>query len=338
MTQGKGNRAPRWKWIAPVLALGVVFAALHVWLNTNLFAGDDLCGGLVSAARADSVLSGGGRISDGGGQDGRTGEAWEFSCTVESSSFLPGAGKGHLRISGTHERGDFAFTDGRWPTPATVSFFSGPATGGVGRDHGWVLLPVGCAKTAPAIIEGYAPQGSDPTALAGLLTDVANRATERAGCAPERPLTAPGTLPAAPAAQKVPADAVCGIEGLAFPGPVAGRKAARQTVQGRTGPTWACEVSGHASFAVTREPRVLEAITSSPGFREQPRIAGLRVSGFDRRHVVADCSGTPTYFSMEPGPTYTAALESPDTPSPGAVFADFVATAGKSFGCSATTP
>ncbi|MCX4673864.1 hypothetical protein OG413_00750 [Streptomyces sp. NBC_01433] len=338
MTRGKGNRAPRWKWIAPVLALGVVLAAVHVWLNTNLVTGDAVCGGLVSTARADSVLSGGGRISDGDGPDVRPGDAVEFSCTVEASSFLPGADKGRLRISGTHERGDFAFTDGRWPSPATASFFSGPATGGVGRDHGWVLLPAGCAKAAPAIIEGYAPQGSDPTALAGLLTDVANRAAERAGCAPDRPLTAPGTLPAVPAAQKIPEDAVCGIKGLAFPGPAAGREAARQRVQGRTGPTWACEVSGHATYAVTREPRVLEAITTSPGFGEQPRIAGLRVSGFDERHVVADCSGTPTYFSMELGPTYTAALESPDTPSPKAVFADFVTTAGKNFGCSTTAP
>ncbi|MER5982440.1 hypothetical protein [Streptomyces sp. NPDC001787] len=336
MTQGKGNRAPRWKWIAPVLALGVVLAGAHVWWNTDLLAGDEVCGGLVSTARAGSVLSGGGRISDGDGLDVRAGDDLEFSCTVEASSFLPGAGEGHLRISGTHERGDFAFTDGRWPSPATVSFFSGPATGGVGRDHGWVLLPEGCAKTAPAIIEGYAPEGSDPTALAALLTDVANRAAERAGCAPDRPLTLSGGLPAVPAGQKVPDGAVCGIKGLTFPGPAAGRPAARQTVQGRTGPTWACEVSGHATFSVTQEPRVLEAIASSPGFGEQPPLAGLRVSGFDQRHVVADCSGTPTYFSMEIGSTYQSALQSPGTPSAKAVFADFVTAAGKNYGCSTT--
>ncbi|MEV2247694.1 hypothetical protein [Streptomyces sp. NPDC049970] len=338
MTQGKGNRAPRWKWIAPALALGVVLAAVHVWLNTNLVAGDEVCGGLVSTARADAVLSGGGRISDGDGLDSRPGDEVEFSCTVEAPSFPSGAGAGHLRISGTHERGDFAFTDGRWPSPATVSFFSGPATGGVGKDHGWVLLPAGCAKTAPAIIEGYAPPGSDPTALARLLTDVANRAAEQAGCAPDRPLTVPGTLPAAPARQMIPDDAMCGIRGLALPWQVADREAAQQTVQGRNGPVWACEVSGHATFVVTQEARVLDAIASSPGFEEQPGLAGLRVSGFDQRHVVADCSGTPTYFSMELGPTYASALESPDTPPAKTVFADFVTSVGKNYGCSTTTP
>ncbi|MFJ8619753.1 hypothetical protein ACIRD4_28410 [Streptomyces clavifer] len=338
MTQGKGHRARRWKWIAPVLALGVVLAAVHVWLNTNLAAADEVCGGLVSTARADSVLSGGGRISDGNGLDARPGDELEFSCTVEAPSFPSGAGAGHIRISGTHERGDFAFTDGRWPSPATASFFSGPATGGVGKDHGWVLLPADCADTAPRIIEGYAPQGSDPTALARLLTDVANRAAQRAGCATDRPLTVPRSLPAAPAPRTVPDDAVCGIKGLAFPGSAAERETAHQTVQERNSPVWACEVSGHATFVVTQEPRLLEAIASSPGFGEQPGLAGLRVSGFDQRHVVADCSGTPTYFSMELGPAYTASLESPGTPPAKAVFADFVTSVGKSHGCSTTTP
>ncbi|MEU9378494.1 hypothetical protein AB0D94_32705 [Streptomyces sp. NPDC048255] len=336
MAQGSGGRALRWQWIAPVLALGVLVTAAHVWLNTNVLAGKDLCGGLVSTAAADAVLPGAGRISDRNGLDTRPGDPLDFSCTVESSSVLPGSETGRLRISGTRERGDFPFTAGRWSSPATVSFFSGGATGGVGENHGWVLLPASCTNSRPAIIEGYAPEGSDPVELSRLLTDVANRAAERAGCAGDRPMTPPDTLAAVPVSREVTDGRVCGVEGLAFPGLGGANGKARETVQDRTDAAWACEVAGHATYAVTQEPQIIAAVRASPGYKEQPPAAGLNVAGFDPRHVVADCSGTPTYFSMELGRNYTAALGSPGTPPSQELFNSFIDSVGQRFGCSAS--
>lgn len=335
MAQGSGGRVLRLKWMAPVLALGVLVTAAHVWLNTNVLGNKDVCGGLVSRAAADAVLPGTGRISDRDGLDTRTGDQLEFGCTVESSSFLPGAETGRLSISGTRERGDFPFTEGRWPSPATVSFFSGGATGGVGENHGWVLLPASCTNSRPAVIEGYAPEGSDPVELSRLLTDVANRAAERAGCAGDRPMAPPDTLVAAPVAREVTDGRVCGIAGLAFPGAADGIGKARETVQDRTDATWACEVTGHATFTVTQEPQIVAAIRASPGYKEQPPAAGRTLSGFDPRHVVADCSGTPTYFSLELGRNYTSVLGSPGTPPSQELFDSFIASAGPRFGCSA---
>ncbi|MEU3733558.1 hypothetical protein AB0E81_29790 [Streptomyces sp. NPDC033538] len=66
-------------------------------------------------------------------------------------------------------------------------------------------------------------------------------------------------------------------------------------------------------------------------------MAGLQVSGFDPRHVVADCAGTPTYFSMEVHQGYTSALERPGTPNSRDLYDDFVDVAGKRFGCSTAT-
>ncbi|GAA3370676.1 hypothetical protein GCM10020367_18240 [Streptomyces sannanensis] len=338
MTNGSGRAALGRKVVAPVLAIAVLAVGAHLWLNTNLFGREDVCGGLVSTDSADAVFASSGRVSDRDGLDSRPGDRLDFTCTVESSSFLPGSDTERLRISGSRERGDFPFTDdGRWPGPATVSFFSGGATGAVGADHGWVLLPGECTtEDGPAIVEGYAPQGSDPVKLARLLTDVADNAAERAGCTAKRPLTAPVTLAAAPEPRQVRDGAVCGLSGLEFPGP-AGRAAVKETVQDSTGPTWSCEVAGHATYAVTQEPRIVAGIRSSPGYAEQPRVAGRQVSGFDHFHVVTDCAGTPTYFSMEFGRSYTSAVGAPGTPRLQDLFDNFVDVAGKQFGCSAPT-
>ncbi|MDV9187075.1 hypothetical protein R6L23_02385 [Streptomyces sp. SR27] len=354
MAEGSGRAAPGRKVLAPVVALGVLAmgaVGAHLWLNTDLLSGDEMCGGLVSTDAADAVLPSSGRVSDRDGLDERPGDRLAFSCTVESSSFLPGTDTAHIRVSAGRERGDFPFTDdGRWPNPATVSFFSGGATGavgGVGADHGWVLLPAGCTTQAgPAVVEGYAPEGSDPVRLAGLLTDVATRAAERAGCLTGGPLVAPAALTASPEPRPVEDGAVCGIEGLGFPGPggrtpEAAEGAVKETVTGVPGesgrPTWACAVEGYATYAVTREPRIVEGIRASTGFEEQPPVAGRPVSGFDPRHVVADCAGVPTYFSLGFGRSYLDAVGSPGTPRMRDLFDDFVRAAGKRLGCSAPT-
>ncbi|KQX57967.1 MULTISPECIES: hypothetical protein [unclassified Streptomyces] len=355
MAEGSGRAALGRKVLAPVVAVGVLAVGAHLWLNTDLFAGDTVCGGLVSTDAADAVFPSSGRVSDRDGLDERPGDRLSFDCTVESSSFLPGTDTGRIRVSAARERGDFPFTDdGRWPNPATASFFSGGAggaVGGIGADHGWVLLPARCTTQAgPAVVEGYAPEGSGPVEFARLLTDVATRAAERAGCLTGGPLVAPAALPAAPAPRPVRDGAVCGIEGLGFPGPGGrtpgtgagtGSGAVKETVTGAPGesgrPTWACEVEGYATYAVTREPRIVEGIRASTGFTTQPPVAGRPVSGFDTRHVVADCAGVPTYFSMEFGRSYQDAADAPGTPRRQDLFDDFVEAAGKRLGCSAPT-
>ncbi|MFF3842285.1 hypothetical protein [Streptomyces sp. NPDC001930] len=339
------------KVVAPVLAIGVLATGAHLWWNTDVFGPDEVCGGLVSTGSAAAVLPSSGRITDRDGLDARPGDRLAFTCTVESSSFLPGSDTERIRVSGGRERGDFPFTDdGRWPNPATVSFFSGGetgatvttsatgATGAVGQDHGWVLLPGNCTtQDGPAIVEGYAPEGSDPVKLARLLTEVADKAAERAGCLTKGPLGAPATLAAGPEPRQVGDGAVCGLTGLAFPGPE-GRTEAKETVRdGSIRPTWACEVAGYATYAVTQEPPIVEGIRSSPGFKEQPRVAGRQVSGFDPQHVVADCAGVPTYFSMEFGRGYLDAVGAPGTPRIRDLFDEFVEAAGKRLGCSAPT-
>ncbi|MGC0374439.1 hypothetical protein [Streptomyces sp. SAI-229] len=173
--------------------------------------------------------------------------------------------------------------------------------------------------------------------LARLLTEVADNAAERGECAGDKPLVAPDALDAAPEPRRVRADAVCGLAGLRFPGTQAQARAGKkETVQDGDGPTWSCEVIDHAIYAVTQEPRLLAGIRSSPGFTEQPRTAGLQVSGFDPTHVVADCAGgTPTYFSMEVEQGCTTALEKPGTAGPRELFDNFVDIVGERFGCTA---
>ncbi|MFJ4685962.1 hypothetical protein [Streptomyces sp. NPDC088789] len=322
----------------PLLAVVVVAAGAHLWLNTDVFTGEEMCGGLVSTGMAGSVLDGPGRVSDGEGLDTEPEDSLVFSCTLESTSFLPGAGGGELRISAARERGDFAFVEeGRWPSPAAVSFFpavEGGATGAVGSDdHGWVLLPAGCTtQDGPVAVEGYAPEGTDPLQFTRLLTEVANRAAERADCAADRPLTPPDTLPVPPDPRPTEPVSVCGLPGLTFPGPP-GQADVTERVQGETGPTWSCEVTGHAIYAITQDPALVTAVESSPGYKKQPDVAGLKLSGFAPTQVTADCDGTPTYFSLRVEQGYTEAIGQPLTPPLHDLFDSFLRNAGRWVGC-----
>ncbi|MBG0852101.1 hypothetical protein I2W78_09665 [Streptomyces spinoverrucosus] len=337
MTNESGRASLGRNIIATLVAVAVLAVGVHVWLNTNLLGRKEVCGGLVTTDSAEAVFSASGRISDRDGLDDRPSDQLAFTCTVELSSFLPGSDTEYLRIMGSRERGDFPFTDnGRWPSPVTMSFFSGGATGAIGSDHAWVLLPDACTTAdGPAIIEGYAPEGSDPVNFTRLLTEVANTAAERADCATKQPLTAPDTLVAAPEPRQVKDGVVCDLSGLEFPGPPGDQAKAMESVQDRSSPTWSCEVSGYATYVVTHEPHIIAGIRSSPGFTKQKRVAGLQVSGFDARHVVADCAGTPTYFSMEFGQEYASAVGKPGTPRIRNLFDNFIDVAGKRFGCNA---
>ncbi|MFE6286954.1 hypothetical protein [Streptomyces sp. NPDC057877] len=325
------------KVIAPVLAVVVLAVGAHLWLNTQLFGRDDVCGGLVSTDAAGDVFSSSGRISDRDGLDERADDPLDFTCMVETSSFLPGSDDAHIRLSGTRESGDFPFTgDGRWPDPTAMSFFSGGATGAIGADHGWVLLPDACMTAdGPAIVEGYAPEGSDPVKVVRLLTEVADRAARRADCAGSQPLTAPASLTDAPDPHRVDDGAVCGLAGLEFPGPEAGA-GVRETVTDRDRPTWACRVGDYATYAVSRDPHIVAGVRATPGYEEQPRVAGHRVSGLDDLQVVADCGGSPTYFSMAVGKDYLSAVEEFEAaPRQRDMFENFVDVASKRFDCPA---
>ncbi|MEZ7007689.1 hypothetical protein [Streptomyces sp. AD55] len=333
MTNGPRRTGLARKIIAPALAVAVLAVGVHLWADTHLFGDDELCGGLVPADAAGAALPGSGRLSDRG-LDGSPDDEAAFTCVVESSSLLPWAKDGHLRISVGRERGDFPLTSGSPSGPASVSFFSGGVTGAVRDGHGWVLLPEECTTVdGPAVAEAHAPKDADAAAFARLLTEVAAKAAERAGCAGKTPPAAPGTLDAAPGPRPVREGSVCGLDGLPFPGTPDQARTAEETVQDTDGPLWACEVTGQATFAVTQEPRLLAGILASPGLREQPDVAGLRVSGFDANHVVAECGGTPTYFSLETHPGYTTAFGKPGTPKSGDLRTDFVRLAGERFGC-----
>ncbi|WP_327381765.1 hypothetical protein [Streptomyces sp. NBC_01207] len=318
-------RRPRRRMRAAILALATVagtLAGLHLWLNTNAFGDSTLCAGAVATGEAEAVLTGPGRISDHPGPrrtaaDGETG----FDCVIErSAAGLPGSKTGRLHVQGTRERGDFAFTGGRWPDPSTVSFFPG---GGAAPGRAWVQLPAACTDRQAGVAEAYAEVGADRAKLVRFLTDTANRISGRAGCEQSEPLSAPDRI--APATPQRPATAgsVCGLSGFTLPAVL------RETVQD-SGSTWSCGTAvgesseqAYATFSATQDPAVIAGIRKSEGFTGQ---------GFDATHTVTGCSGKPTYFAMEPGPRYTESLGA-GAPAPRDLFTAFTKAAEARFGC-----
>ncbi|MFD3555517.1 hypothetical protein ACFWWA_25990 [Streptomyces goshikiensis] len=320
----RSRRLPRRRMLATTAALAAagVLAGLHLWLNTNAFGGSTLCGGAVATGEAEAVLTGPGRMSDRPGPRATTTDGdIGFDCVIErGAAGLPGSKTARLHVQGTRERGDFAFTGARWPDPSSVSFFPG---GGVTTGRGWVQLPAACTDRQTGVVEAYAEADADPAKLVRLLTDTANRISDRAGCAPSEPLTAPDRI--APAAPQRPATAgrVCGLPGFTLPAVL------RETVQD-SGSTWSCGTAAgegpeqaYATFSATRDPAVIAGIRKSQGFTGQ---------GFDATHTVTECSGRPTYFGMETG---TRSSESRGTggPAPRDLFTAFTKAAEATFGC-----
>ncbi|MFD0429334.1 hypothetical protein ACFQ60_21345 [Streptomyces zhihengii] len=333
-----GRKAVGRKVLAPVLGIGLLVAGLHLRLNTNVLGEDEVCGGLVPTAAAAAVFPSSGRVSDGKGLDDRPGDRLAFSCTVESSSFLPGSDTGHIRVTGTRERGDFPFTDdGRWPNPATVSYFAGDSTGGVGADHGWVLLPAACTTADGGRRSSRAgPRGIGP--------GEAGRAPDRRGQRGGRKgrLRGRGAPGGAPHARRRPGSAAAPGRGRVWsrrddvPRTTGGDRR-RGDGPGRPGPHLGVpcgrirDLRGDPGAPRRRGHPVL------PGYEAQPAAAGHAMSGFDPYQAVTDCAGTPTYFSMETGPKYHDATGTPGTPRLRPLFDSFVAAAGDRFGCSAPT-
>lgn len=319
-TPQRTAKFPR-KTLAAVTAVAAL-GGLHLWLNTNAFGDSTLCGGVVTADSAEAVLTGAGRISDrrgsrSGADDGKT----QFDCVIErSAAALPGSDKQTLHIQGTSERGDFAYTGGRWPDASAVSFFPG---GGAASGRAWVLLPAACTDRQAGLVEAYAPDSADAAKLVGLLTGAANRVSDRAGCAPPAPLAAPARI--APVMRQHPAVAsgVCGLPGFTVPG------VRMETVQ-VSDVSWSCgtataegEKAAYATFSVTQDPAVIEGIRKSQGFTGH---------GFDATHILSDCAGKATYFAMKPAPRYTESLGT-GAPAPSDLFNAFTKEARAKFGC-----
>ncbi|MER7468749.1 hypothetical protein [Streptomyces sp. NPDC097981] len=320
-TPQRAAKFPR-KTLAVAVTAVAALGGLHLWLNTNAFGDSALCGGVVTAESAEAVLTGAGRISDrpgprSGADDGKT----QFDCVIERKAVaLPGSDKQTLHIQGTSERGDFAFTGGRWPDASAVSFFPG---GGAASGRAWVLLPAACTDRQAGLVEAYAPDSAGAAKLVGLLTGTANRVSDRAGCTPPAPLAAPARI--APVMRQRPAVAsgVCGLPGFTAPG------VRMETVQ-VSDVSWSCGTAtaeggkaAYATFSVTRDPAVIEGIRKSQGFTGH---------GFDATHILSDCAGKATYFAMEPGPRYTESLGT-GASAPSDLFNAFTKEARVKFGC-----
>ncbi|MCZ7459788.1 hypothetical protein [Streptomyces sp. WMMC940] len=335
MTNSKGRFTRGRKAIIAALALCLVAAGVHVSLNTNLFGRDRVCGGLVPAGKAADAFGESGRISDGVELNGEANDPLTFDCIVDSTSFALGFEVKELRVSGERARGALPdATLDQVDGAARMSYFTGDTTGGVYGRGGWILLPASCTNDAgPATARVSLGEDTDPLATARLLTEVANNAAKKAKCAGEKPLAAPQAVTAAAQPSTVKDGEVCGLGGLTFPG----RKfqaGSTERVQDRAKGIWACEVEDRATYVATQDPHLLAGIQASPEYEKQQPVEGLNVSGFDDQRIVADCSGTPTYFSLKTGQAFQDDTDYPETPKWSELMENFVKVAGKQYGCS----
>ncbi|MFE7114027.1 hypothetical protein ACFU99_01190 [Streptomyces sp. NPDC057654] len=274
----------------------------------------------------------------------------EFRCSVRQTSKLLGREDAQVRIGAYQERADFAFTSSAWRTPARMSYFSGPATGGVSDSTGWVMLPESCwgksggspltEKPPVYVIEASATgAGMKQRELARLLVETSNAISHRAGCAPGNAPTDPKPLPAASVRPTDSAKA-CGIPGLALDasgGAAQGRPVERaRSLSAEAEPVWACDLflgedekePPYASFAVVRDKPLASAISRS--LTHHSPEAG----------VMASCGGEDTYFTMRTGARYAKAAEAPGSrlPDEKALFKKFVGAAKKQMNCGASAP
>ncbi|MFG3494508.1 hypothetical protein [Streptomyces sp. NPDC047928] len=343
-----------WKITGLLSVVAVSLAGLHLGMNTNILGADQLCGGRVPSKSAEAAFSQTGRLSDQDGPTGSSDDRLVFDCTIVSKSAIPGSDDQELFISVTRERADFPFTDNGGPNPATLAFFSGEATGAVvDDDRAWVWLPVSCATDEAAVVRGDIRRGEATAesrmALTRLLVDTANRLAERTGCS-DTTLQAPTTLQPAPKARTADPQKLCGVKGLALPATAADSNAKiGETVPEAPSPIWSCSVmlddnsepalrtSGYLTYSVVQDPVILAGLKKSPDYSEASPVPGWQVSGVDDMHVVADCSGTDTYFAMRLGEQYFRSVERPEAPKSRALFKTFTDKVGTELGCTGIT-
>ncbi|OKK06861.1 hypothetical protein AMK26_12925 [Streptomyces sp. CB03234] len=342
-----------WKTIALLSALAVSLAGLHIALNTNLLGRDQLCDRRVSAKFVEAAFAKTGSLSDEEGPTSSDGDPLLFDCTIVSKSVVPGSDDQELFISVTRERADFPFTDNGGPDPANIAFFSGNATGAVvDDDRAWVWLPASCATEQAAVVRGDVRRGQvtqeSRMALVRLLVDTANRLVERTGCS-DTNLKAPTKLAPTPRPRTADPQKLCGITGLSLPTSVAGPNAkVQETLPEALSRIWSCSVtledseasvreSGYLTFSVVQDPVVLASLKKYPEYSEASPIPGWKVSGVDDTHVVADCAGKATYFSMRLGQQYFRSTEQSDSPKSASLFKAFTSKIGTALGCPAIT-
>ncbi|SDN41458.1 hypothetical protein [Streptomyces wuyuanensis] len=345
-----GTARSSWKVRAVVAVLVLLVAGLlHAYRNTNVLTADRLCGGLVSAANADAVLPGSGRVSAEG--DGVADDLPDTECEVEKSSVVVGGGKGTLSVRVAEERGDFPVLDGRWPDPARASFFTGPVTGGVYEHDGWVLLPEKCWTDQPVIVEAHSSEPvSDTTAFGALLTDAAGAiAAERAcGTLPKEPRTP--RPPRSQAARPASEGRLCGLDGFSVHGQVPADSEVLEAGQVAPADLWSCTVflgsdsnrlasaNGFMTYMLARDPLLLAAVEKDPGTHEGTGPGGKEADVVEPQRIMLPCAQGAAYLALEPGLQYTETRQRhPGTPSLDAFFESSVRSAIRTFDCGAAT-
>ncbi|MFJ6439655.1 hypothetical protein [Streptomyces sp. NPDC091649] len=331
--------------VAAVLAL--VVGGLHVWRNTDVLTEDRLCGGLVSAARADAVLPGSGRLDADG--DGLDEDLTDMVCRVGKSSVVLGSGKGELTVRVWAEQGDELLGTDRSPELSKTWFFAGEVTGGVDAYAGWVLLPEKCWTTQPVIARVSSSEPvSDRGAFAALATDTARAVAARAKCGdlPEKP----GTLspPRSDTARPVSEGQVCGLDGLSVRGRVPAGVKVLEAGQKAPAGLWSCRLfldddssgivrtDGFMAYTATRDPSLVAAVRKAPGTRNGKAPGGREADVVNSRTMMLRCArGGPLYLAMDPSLQYLKAREPSGLPVPDAYFKSFVKAAAKTFGCAA---
>ncbi|MFI5652288.1 hypothetical protein ACIA71_13810 [Streptomyces anulatus] len=350
--EGSRSRPSRKVW-AVVAALVVIVLAglLHAWRNTNVLTADRLCGGLVSAARADAVLPGAGRLDAEG--DGLDKDLTATVCRVGKTSVVLGSGEGELTVRVWAEQGDDLLGVDRSPELSETSFFAGGATGGVDAYTGWALLPEKCWATRPVIVRlNSTREISDRTAFAALTTDTARAVAAGAGCGdlPGKP----GKLipPRSEAARPVSEGRVCGLDGFSVRDQVPTGAEVLEAGQEAPAGLWSCKLSldaespgpvradGFMTYMASRDPQLIAAVRKAPGTTGGKALDGRPADGVvTSQAMLLHCAGgAPLYVAYDSGLQYLEASKRyADLPPRGAYFEPFVKAAAKTFGCAAPT-
>ncbi|MFI1222658.1 MULTISPECIES: hypothetical protein [unclassified Streptomyces] len=350
MSTARDRTRTAWKvWAVVTVVPVLVIVGLHACRNTNVLTEDRLCGGLVSAERADAVLPGSGRLDAEG--EGLRDELTRTVCRVEKSSVVLGSGEGELTVRVWAEQGDELLGVDRSPERSETSFFAGRATGGVDGYTGWALLPEKCWDDRPVIVRvSSSEQVSDRTAFAALTTDTARAVAAGAKCGdlPERPgtLLPPVSEEAGPAAE----GQVCGLDGFSLRGQVPEGVKVLEAGQRAPADLWTCKVSlddetrgyvradGFMRYTASRDPLLIAAVRKAPGTTEGKAPDGREADVVDGGSaMILPCAGGGAlYWAVESGQQYLeASKRHPGLPRRDAYVAPFVKAAARTFGCDA---
>lgn len=350
MSTAVGRTRPVWKLWAVVAVLVVMVAGLlHAWRNTNVLTEERLCGGLVSAAQADAVLPGGGRLDSEG--DGLDGDLTDTVCRVGKSSVVLGSGEGELTVRVWAERGDELLGIEYLSDLPEASFFSGAVTGGVDAYKGWALLPEKCWTDQPVIVRVSSSERiPDRAAFADLTTDTARAVGARAGCGDLPGKTGKPVPPRSEAARPVTEGQVCGLDGLIVRGRVPAGTEVLEAGQEAPADVWTCELTlddetggsvradGFMKYTAFRDPQLLAAVRKAPGTIKDRAPDGREAEVVDGGPgMILPCAdGGALYLAVASGQQYREASKlHADLPRRDAYAEPFVKAAAQTFGSAA---